>query len=202
MAARKTSRSVKPAKKASKSKASTRKPAASRKANGARGTGKAPTISTRTKPGSTAPEPVMRTVTGQLVVNDASAALAWYAKVFGAKELTRMPGPGGKIMHSTMRLGDTDFMVSDSFGQAPAQMNGAFLHIHDKGIQKMWDRAVASGAKVSLPLAPQFWGDSYGQLYDPFGQLWSFGWPANLTEAQKAKLQKEAMQQMEARMPA
>jgi PhnB protein len=41
-----------------------------------------------------------------------------------------------------------------------------------------------------------FWGDRYGQLRDPFGQMWSFGWPAKLTEAQKEKLRVEAMAQM------
>jgi PhnB protein len=34
-------------------------------------------------------------------------------------------------------------------------------------------RAVAAGAKVTMPAADMFWGDRYGQLEDPFGHRWS-----------------------------
>jgi uncharacterized glyoxalase superfamily protein PhnB len=34
-------------------------------------------------------------------------------------------------------------------------------------------RAVAAGAKVTMPVADQFWGDRYGKLEDPFGHHWS-----------------------------
>ena len=135
----------------------------------------------------------MRNVTGQLVVSPAKDALDWYAKVFGAKELVRQPGPNGTVMHAQMRLGDTNFMVSDPFGQPPAQANGAYLHIHHKDVQQMWDRALSNGATAVLPLANQFWGDKYGQLRDPFGQLWSLAWPAKMTEAEKERLRTQAM---------
>ncbi len=135
----------------------------------------------------------MRTLTGQLVLGDAATAMTWYSKCFGAKELNRVPLPDGKIMHAVMRIGDTDFMLSDSFGQAPAAMSGAYLHIQDKGIRAMWDKAIANGATAFMPLANQFWGDTYGQLRDPFGQLWSFGWPAKMTQAEKDRLQVQQM---------
>ena len=34
-------------------------------------------------------------------------------------------------------------------------------------------RAVAAGAKMTMPLTDMFWGDRYGQLVDPFGHCWS-----------------------------
>jgi len=34
-------------------------------------------------------------------------------------------------------------------------------------------RAVAAGAKLTMPVADMFWGDRYGQLEDPFGHRWS-----------------------------
>jgi uncharacterized glyoxalase superfamily protein PhnB len=141
----------------------------------------------------------MRSVTGQLVVDGAAEAIAWYRKVFGAKELDRKPMPDGRIMHAVLQIGDTAFMVSDAFGppgSGPSELNGAFLHIQDRGIDAMWEKALANGATPHLPLANQFWGDRYGQLRDPFGQLWSFGWPAKMTEAEKRRLQEEAMRQM------
>lgn len=140
----------------------------------------------------------MRSVTGQLVVDGAADAIDWYVRVFGAKELDRKPMPDGRIMHAVLQIGDTGFMISDPFapGTAPQELSGAYLHIQDRNIQQMWDRALANGATSLLPLANQFWGDKYGQLRDPFGQMWSFGWPAKMTEAQKARMQKEAMAQM------
>jgi uncharacterized glyoxalase superfamily protein PhnB len=144
----------------------------------------------------------MHSVTGQLVVEGAANAIAWYGKVFGAKELDRKTYPDGRIMHAVLKVGDTAFMISDSFGapgNAPKELNGAYLHIQDKGLDAMWEKAVANGAKPILPLANQFWGDRYGQFRDPFGQMWSLGWPAKMTEAEKARLQQQAMQQMAAR---
>ena len=41
--------------------------------------------------------------------------------------------------------------------------------------QSWWDRAVAAGCTVTMPLDKQFWGDIYGQLIDPFGISWAIG---------------------------
>ncbi|MCA1819390.1 MAG: VOC family protein [Halobacteriales archaeon] len=140
----------------------------------------------------------MHSVTGQLIIDGAKDAIAWYGKAFGAKELDRKPMPDGRIMHAVLQIGDTLFMISDPFqpGSAPKELNGAYLHIQDKGIDAMWDKALASGAKPLLPLANQFWGDRYGQLRDPFGQMWSFGWPAKMTPAEQKRLQDEANKHM------
>jgi hypothetical protein len=34
-------------------------------------------------------------------------------------------------------------------------------------------QAVASGAKVEMPVTDMFWGDRCGRLTDPFGHSWS-----------------------------
>lgn len=143
----------------------------------------------------------MNTLTGQLVVDGAAKAIEWYGLAFGAKELDRRPMPDGRIMHAVLLMGNSAFMISDSFGPAPKELSGAFLHIQDKGIDKMWERAIAHGASPILPLANQFWGDRYGQLRDPFGQTWSLGWPAKMTAQEKTRLQQEAMATMAGRAP-
>ncbi len=35
------------------------------------------------------------------------------------------------------------------------------------------EKAVAAGAKITMPVADMFWGDRYGKLEDPFGHQWS-----------------------------
>jgi PhnB protein len=118
------------------------------------------------------------TVCPYLVVNDASRAIDFYAKAFGAKELFRMPGPGGKIMHAEILIGDSHVMLSDETPatgvRSPQAVNsttvGIFLYLED--VDAVFKVALASGAKELAPLQDMFWGDRYGKLADPFGHQW------------------------------
>jgi predicted lactoylglutathione lyase len=42
-----------------------------------------------------------------------------------------------------------------------------------ENVDELFNRATAAGAKVTLPLANQFWGARYGQIVDPFGHSWA-----------------------------
>src|SRR5437870_8258613 len=53
------------------------------------------------------------TATPYLVIRGAAAAIDYYKKAFGAKELVRMDGPGGKIGHAEMKIGDSPIMLAD-----------------------------------------------------------------------------------------
>jgi PhnB protein len=118
-----------------------------------------------------------------LTVNDASAAIDFYTKAFGATELARHLVPNSsKIMHASMQIADNVFFLNDDFPEmcggkssTPQAFGGSpiTLNLQVDDAQAMWDKAVASGATVEMPLALQFWGDKYGRLIDPFGQLWS-----------------------------
>jgi uncharacterized glyoxalase superfamily protein PhnB len=56
------------------------------------------------------------TVTPSLVVRDASRAIEFYKRAFGAQEILRMPGPEGKgIMHAEIKIGDSTIYLSDEF---------------------------------------------------------------------------------------
>ncbi len=52
-------------------------------------------------------------VSVSLVVRDAKAALGFYEKVFGAKELYRLTLPDGGIAHAEFKIGDTVVMIAD-----------------------------------------------------------------------------------------
>lgn len=39
-------------------------------------------------------------------------------------------------------------------------------------VDAAFQRAVAAGAKVTMPLADMFWGDRFGKPQDPFGHEW------------------------------
>ena len=52
-------------------------------------------------------------LTPYLIVKDASGAIEFYTKVFGAKEQFRISGPDGKIGHAELKIGDSVVMLAD-----------------------------------------------------------------------------------------
>ena len=121
----------------------------------------------------------MHTLTPHLVCAGAADALAFYAKAFGAVELSRLPGPGGKLMHAALRIGDSHLMLVDEMPEwgalVPKSLKGSpvTLHLYVDDVDAAVEKAVAAGAKVTMPVADMFWGDRYGKLEDPFGHQWS-----------------------------
>ena len=121
----------------------------------------------------------MHTVTPHLVCAGAGAAIDFYKKAFGATETSRMPGPGGKLMHASIRIGDSAVMLVDEMPEwgslGPKALKGSpvVIHLYVDDVDAFTARAVAAGAKVTMPVADMFWGDRYGQLEDPFGHRWS-----------------------------
>ncbi|HLG19065.1 MAG TPA: VOC family protein [Bdellovibrionota bacterium] len=120
-------------------------------------------------------------VTPYLTIRNAAKALEFYKKAFGAEELTRMPGPGGSLMHAEIKIGDSIVMMGeeapDRGQKSPQGLNGTpvGLFIYVKDVDKAFQRAADAGAKAIMPVADMFWGDRYGQLEDPFGHRWSLG---------------------------
>ena len=121
----------------------------------------------------------MRSVTPHLVCEGAARAIEFYKKAFGAQEVSRLPGPNGKLMHAQIRIGDSAIMLSDDFpehgGLGPKALNGSpvTIHLYVPDVDAVAARAVQAGATLTMPVADQFWGDRYGQLTDPFGHRWS-----------------------------
>ena len=118
------------------------------------------------------------TVTPALILDDASRAIDWYKKAFGAEEISRSTGPDGKIMHAEIRLGDSRVMVNDVVmgAKGPSGYGGspASLWVYVEDCDALFNRAVAAGATAQMQLADMFWGDRFGAILDPFGYRWSF----------------------------
>jgi PhnB protein len=121
----------------------------------------------------------MHTVTPHLVCDGAAAAIEFYKKAFNATELMRVPGPGGKLMHAAVKIGDSTVMLVDAFPEwgsvDPQALKGSpvTLHLAVANVDALFAQAVAAGCKVVMPLADMFWGDRYGSVVDPFGHNWS-----------------------------
>jgi PhnB protein len=118
-------------------------------------------------------------VTPYLAVDDASEAIEYYKKAFGATERTRMEGPEGSIGHAELEIGGSVVMLSDPFPQAttrsPKELGGTSVSVmmYVEDVDAFVKRAVDAGATVTMEVADQFWGDRFGSIKDPFGHSWS-----------------------------
>lgn len=119
------------------------------------------------------------TVTPYLIVRDAERALAFYRQAFGARETLRLEGPGGRIGHAEIKLGDSTVMLADECpemrARSPLALGGTPVHLllYVEDVDAQMERAVATGAQVIRPVKDQFYGDRSGTLYDPFGHMWT-----------------------------
>jgi len=118
------------------------------------------------------------TATPYLIVNNGAAALEFYKKAFGAAELFRMTKPDGRVGHAEIKIGDSVIMLADEApemgARSPQSLGGSpvsiLLYVED--VDRVFNQAVAAGAKVQRPLQNQFYGDRMGGVTDPFGHVW------------------------------
>ena len=112
-----------------------------------------------------------------MTMSDANAAAEFYEKAFGAEVLDRrLAGAGPRLMHCQLRINDGSLMINDGFpehGHPAVPLQGFTLLLAVDDLDSWWDRAVAAGAEIVMPLQVMFWGDRYGQLKDPFGVTWA-----------------------------
>jgi PhnB protein len=117
-------------------------------------------------------------ITPYLSLDDASSAIEFYKRAFGAEETVRMPSPDGRVMHAEMRIGDSVFMLSDMFeqsqGKPPKELGGTtmglLLYVED--VDEMYKQALDAGATSTQEPEDMFWGDRFSRVTDPFGHDW------------------------------
>ena len=143
----------------------------------------------------------MHSVTPHLVCAGAAKAIEFYKQAFGAEEGARLPGPDGRLVHASVKIGDSQVMLVDEMPEwgalGPKALKGSpvTIHIYVEDVDALVARAVKAGAKVTMPVAEQFWGDRYGKLEDPFGHHWSVATHVRDVTPEEMK---KAMQQMSA----
>lgn len=119
------------------------------------------------------------TLTPHITVKDAARALDFYKAAFGAEEVVRMPGPGGKVMHAEIRIGDSRMLLNEEFLEMDVKGPGVYggspvtLHLYVEDADALVRQAASAGAKITMPVQDTFWGDRYGRLEDPFGHQWA-----------------------------
>ena len=117
------------------------------------------------------------TITPQLTCRGAARAIDFYKSVFGAQEIMRMDGPGGKVMHAELKIGDSRFMLNDempgmSVAPNPSPMQPSSLFVYTEDVDDLYTRALKAGSREDMKPSNMFWGDRFGKFTDPFGHQW------------------------------
>jgi PhnB protein len=87
---------------------------------------------------------------------------------------TLPPGSDDKVMHVSLRIGDTIVMASDGLCGGKPNFQGFSLSLALATPEEV-DRAFArlsDGGQVRMPLAKTFWSPRFGMLVDRFGVPW------------------------------
>lgn len=117
-------------------------------------------------------------VSPYLVVDGAAEAIDFYCRVLGATERMRMPGPGGRLMHAELQMGDSVLMLADEWpdmgARGPRTVGGTpvTLSVYVEDVDATFRRALDAGAIPLREVGDQFYGDRAGSFEDPFGHHW------------------------------
>jgi PhnB protein len=116
----------------------------------------------------------------------AEEAIELYKKVLGAKVemLMRyqdspdksgpMPADQSKVMHASLRIGDTALMASDGHVSGKTNFQGFSLAVSakDEAEAKRMFEGLSAGGEVRMPLTKTFFSPAFGMLADKFGVGW------------------------------
>lgn len=110
-------------------------------------------------------------ITPYLIVEGAANLIQFLEQAFGAKELFRVPGPGGSgIMHAEVRIADSIIELADATPQYPPMP--AAIHLYVADVDAVYQRALQAGGTSAYGVVDQFYGDREGSVKDPAGNLW------------------------------
>jgi PhnB protein len=113
-------------------------------------------------------------------------AIEFYKKTLGAEVAMLMrwkdspdksmvtPANADKVMHSSLKIGDTRVMASDGRNTGNPKFEGFALSLNAKDeadADRMFN-ALAQGGKVTMPMSKTFFSPRFGMVADRFGVNW------------------------------
>jgi PhnB protein len=84
------------------------------------------------------------------------------------------PGSENKVMHASLRIGETTLMASDGrcTGKPSFQGFSLSLRVLTEAEAERLFTALADGGQVQMPLAKTFFSPRFGMVADRFGVMW------------------------------
>ena len=116
-------------------------------------------------------------------------AIEFYRRTFGAEVTMLMrfkdspeppqpgmvpPGSENKVMHASLRIGETTVMASDGrcLGQPSFQGFSLSIEAPNEAEADRLFASLAEGGQVQMPLAKTFFSPRFGMVADRFGVSW------------------------------
>ena len=136
------------------------------------------------------PDRYRNAIVPHIYIEGAAQAVAFYEKAFGAKELFRIAGKDGRVLHGELSIAGSLVMFGDPTGDLygePRKLGGctAGLHIMVEDNAALLARAKAAGAEDVQPLTKMFYGASSCAVRDPYGHVWvMLTWTEDLEPAE------------------
>jgi PhnB protein len=120
-------------------------------------------------------------------------AIAFYRRALGADIVMLMrfkdapdpnmatPGTAEKVMHASLRIGESTILASDGRCTGKAGFQGFALSLTTKSdaeAERLFD-VLADGGQVQMPMAKTFFASRFGMVADRFGVGWMVYVPAS-----------------------
>ena len=146
---------------------------------------------------------VRQTAVPHLRIKNASAAIEFYKKAFGAQEVMRF-AVEGKIAFAELSFGSSTFTLGESSEEygfpGPETYGGSPVSIHLRvdDVDAFVAQAVSAGARVTRPVSDEFYGDRSGHVADPFGYTWGVATTKEELTVDEMYRRFEAMEQEQA----
>jgi PhnB protein len=133
----------------------------------------------------------MQVIVPYLTVKDASAAIEFYKKAFGAKENSRAPAQDGKrLLHADLSINGGSVFLMDEFpehgenggtrapnGKQPPPVAMVINYAAPPEIDAAYRRAVQAGCNGVQDPQDTFWQARFAIVMDPYGHSWMLNAP-------------------------
>lgn len=137
------------------------------------------------------------TITPFLIVEKASELIEFIEQSFDGETTSMMKTDDGKIMHATVRVGDSQLMITDATEQYKAGSCKLYLYVDD--VDASYKDAIHAGGTSLREPTDEFYGDRSSGVKDAWGNEW---WIAthteDVSEKEMKKRQKEFTEKVEA----
>ncbi len=135
-------------------------------------------------------------ITPYLTIKGAKAAIEFYKKNFGAKEVGRITMPDGRVMHAELAIGNATLYLAEEMeewgSKSPQTLGGSpvTIALRVSDVDAVYKQALAAGATTLEPVSDQFYGERACVLKDPYGHRWHIS--THIEDVSFAEMQKRA----------
>lgn len=114
-----------------------------------------------------------QTLTPYIAVKGARAFIDFLKKSFQAEEIETTENKEGRIYNAEIRIGTSMVMVADMAEANPPKSATIYMYVTDP--DKLYQQALAAGAKSVSPMTDQPYGNRDGGVEDAWGNQWWIG---------------------------